>query len=165
MINLAPSLPPADVAATYKVLELIGDPAACKKRLDQITKAQAEAEKAATEAQAIADKTEQTARRAEAAVKRAEELARKNDKEREQLDQRGAGLNAREEQLKQRETAWNDEAKKQKAEQEAAAAILEGERSNHAERERQLSKDRAKFDADRAALDRKLGKMKAALEA
>lgn len=165
MISLMPATTAQDTSGAFAVLALLADPAAARKRLDELVSTARDLE--AKRAELTEAKKEHEARSVAL-----QSRAKNADAWEKRLEQREAAIKGAEDDLSAKVAAHNERAATAESEISRRTNALTKRESDAQRREQEvaaretnLAADRAKFDEDRAALDRKLAKAREFIQA
>jgi hypothetical protein len=165
MTITAPPPPAGDISTIQKLLDLIIDPKAHRERLNQLIaahQAAGEAEAAAHAAQAAAQTKVNEASDLHAAAQAKMDASGIASAE---LAERERSVTERERAAKVREESISAEAHKREQEAAQREGALRERETVHAAKEKQLADERARFEVDRTALDRKMAAAQAFIKA
>jgi hypothetical protein len=124
MISLTPGTTPQETAAAFVILALIADPAAAKKRLDELVAEKNAAIQAAADAKAATEATTAAQAKAAGDIAEVSKLRDLQTQERAAIDAKVKDLEAREAALAKEIAAHRDEVDAKKADFETREAAL-----------------------------------------
>lgn len=162
MITLTPNSAPVDISHAKDIIALVGDPKAAAARLKELTAALEAAQAAEARVAALQKEVSVKLAKHETA---AEIFAGDKAEFTAYSDKRGKELAELSDQLAARSLAQD---RREKAHFDAVAEHDDATKRREqilAAREKALIEERTKFDADRAALDRKLAKARELIQA
>ena len=160
MFSLLPGSPPAETLGAYAVLALIADPAAAKKRLDELTKAAKAAADQGAEASTLHANATRLADEAKAMQTDAQATAERNAADRAELDKAKADIAAQRADLEQRERQVAEEKKAQERDAAALARKITAHETAVAATQDRLAREAAALSDARLELEKRLTKLR-----